>query len=65
MDKQERIRRRAYDIWCAAGWPKGRDKEHWEQACREIDGEGDDASKSLDVAAEVMGSQPRGNDDWS
>jgi hypothetical protein len=36
MDKEERIRQRAYDIWCALGWPKGRDQEHWEQAGREI-----------------------------
>jgi len=39
MDKEERIRRRAHNIWCAEGWPKDRDLEHWEQACREIEGE--------------------------
>ena len=39
MDKEERISRRAYDIWCAEGWPKGRDQEHWEQARREIEHE--------------------------
>jgi hypothetical protein len=39
MDKEELIRRRAYDIWCAEGWPRGRDQEHWEQACREVEAE--------------------------
>ena len=38
MDKEERIARRAYNLWCAEGWPKGRDKEHWEQARHEIEG---------------------------
>jgi hypothetical protein len=46
MDREERIRRRAYDIWCAEGWPKGREREHWEQACREIE----EADASADAA---------------
>ena len=39
MDKEEWIRRRAYNIWCAEGWPKGRDKAHWEQASKEVERE--------------------------
>ena len=35
------IRRRAYNIWCSEGWPKGRDKEHWEQASNEVDAQMD------------------------
>ena len=46
MDKEERIRRRAYNIWCAEGWPKGRAQEHWEQACREVE----EADASADAA---------------
>ncbi len=37
MEREGRIRRRAYNIWCAEGWPKGRDQEHWEQARKEIE----------------------------
>jgi hypothetical protein len=37
MDKEDWIRQRAYNIWCAEGWPKGRDKEHWEQARTEAE----------------------------
>lgn len=37
MDKEERIRQRAYELWY--GCLSGRDQEHWEQACHEIEGE--------------------------
>lgn len=40
MQDKERIRRRAYDLWEQAGRPEGREAEHWEQACREIEAEG-------------------------
>lgn len=36
MDKEERIRLRAYEIWIQLGQPEGREREHWEQARREI-----------------------------
>ena len=37
MDNRERrIRERAYDLWEAAGRPKGLELEHWRQAEREI-----------------------------
>ncbi|MGN6584819.1 MAG: DUF2934 domain-containing protein [Rhizobiaceae bacterium] len=39
MDKEERIRRRAHEIWEQEGRPHGRDREHWEKAAREIEGE--------------------------
>jgi hypothetical protein len=32
----DRIRRRAYQIWEEEGWPHGRDAEHWSRAEREI-----------------------------
>jgi hypothetical protein len=35
-DLQERIRRRAYELWEQSGRPEGREKEHWDLACREI-----------------------------
>jgi hypothetical protein len=37
MDREERIRRRAYNIWCAEGWPRGRDKEHWAEASKALE----------------------------
>jgi hypothetical protein len=38
-DREERIRRRAHEIWELAGRPLGEDIRHWEQAAREIDEE--------------------------
>ena len=35
---EERIRIRAHEIWETEGRPQGRDREHWEQACRELGG---------------------------
>jgi hypothetical protein len=35
----ERIKRRAYELWEAAGRPIGRADEFWEQACVEIGNE--------------------------
>lgn len=34
--REDRIRRRAYQIWEEQGWPHGRAHEHWLQAEREI-----------------------------
>lgn len=34
---EERIRRRAYDLWEKEGRPDGRDREHWLQAEAEVD----------------------------
>lgn len=58
MDRDERIRERAYNIWCACGWPKGRDLEHWEQACREIES-GDD-NHAAAAAMTGVAPQPTG-----
>ena len=33
---QDKIAVRAYEIWEKAGCPKGKDKEHWQQAEREL-----------------------------
>ncbi|WP_274424051.1 DUF2934 domain-containing protein [Chelativorans sp. YIM 93263] len=46
-DREEKIRRRAYELWEAEGHPEGRHHEHWERAAREIEveegGNADDA----------------------
>jgi hypothetical protein len=40
MQDQERIRRRAHEIWEREGRPEGRHEEHWTQARQEIEAEG-------------------------
>ncbi|HEX2136592.1 MAG TPA: DUF2934 domain-containing protein [Microvirga sp.] len=42
--REERIRRRALQIWREEGCPEGRAREHWEQAEREVGGDGDSES---------------------
>lgn len=39
MDRIERIRERAYQIWMSEGQPLGRDGEHWERARLQIEKE--------------------------
>jgi len=37
-DRQDRIRRRAHEIWEQAGRPEGAHQEHWDKATAEVDG---------------------------
>ena len=39
-NREERIRLRALEIWREQGCPNGRAREHWEQAEREVGGDG-------------------------
>jgi len=41
-NKNEKIRRRAYEIWESEGRPEGADLRHWQQACDELGGDSDD-----------------------
>jgi hypothetical protein len=50
-DRDDRIRRRAHEIWEREGRPHGKDAEHWEQAQREVD-----AEASAEIAAATAGS---------
>jgi hypothetical protein len=36
-DREEKVRRRAYDIWEREGREHGRDKEHWRRATEEVE----------------------------
>jgi hypothetical protein len=38
-DREERIRRRAYELWENDGHRHGADEAHWHEATRQIDGE--------------------------
>ena len=39
MPDEERIRRRAHEIWEREGRPEGRHEEHWARARREVESE--------------------------
>jgi hypothetical protein len=39
LPKEQRIRERAYRLWEEEGRQRGREKEHWERACAEIEEE--------------------------
>ena len=43
--REERIKRRAYEIWEREGRPTGREQEHWDQAVQEIEAEGPEAER--------------------
>ncbi|MBB2969903.1 DUF2934 domain-containing protein [Mesorhizobium sp. RMAD-H1] len=66
--KEEQIKARAYEIWEQEGRPQGREHEHWEQARREIagNGMGDGASPQQNEAGEADEAERRAaapNDD--
>lgn len=52
-DRQHRIRQRAHAIWESHGRPHGADREHWDQATREIDAE-DAVAKKKPARAPVV-----------
>jgi hypothetical protein len=39
MSKEEQIRRKAYELWEAAGSPEGRADEFWEEARASVGGD--------------------------
>ncbi|MBZ9920832.1 MULTISPECIES: DUF2934 domain-containing protein [unclassified Mesorhizobium] len=61
MDKEELIKRRAYEIWEREGRPPGREQEHWDQAVQEIEAEGSEAERGPVVPDPTIGSgsEPR------
>ncbi|WEX10435.1 DUF2934 domain-containing protein [Chelativorans sp. AA-79] len=38
-EREDRIRRRAYELWEQEGRPEGREWDHWVQAAREVEAE--------------------------
>lgn len=46
-DREHRIRQRAHEIWETSGRPHGREREHWEQATREVHESGSSAAVSM------------------
>jgi hypothetical protein len=51
---QEQIERRAYEIWEQQGRPHGLDKEHWEQAERDLLDEATTAAPNVEYAAKSL-----------
>src|SRR4051812_42183709 len=45
MERDERIKQRAYELWEQDGRPEGKDGEHWARAAEEIDGESRDGAR--------------------
>jgi hypothetical protein len=57
-DRQHRIRQRAHAIWESHGRPHGHDRDHWDQATREIDAEDAKAKRPARAAAAAV-SKPK------
>lgn len=55
IDREERIRIRAHEIWERGGRREGEEKENWEQARREIEMEEEDAAGLKDAVTETIG----------
>lgn len=55
MDKEERIRCRAYELWERQGKPEDRQEEHWHQARDEIEMENEDAAGLERTVTETIG----------
>ena len=56
-DRQHRIRQRAHAIWDSHGRPHGHDRDHWDQATREIDAE--DAAAKKKPARAMAAAKPK------
>jgi hypothetical protein len=48
MDREDRIRKRAYRIWEDEGCPDGRDRDHWDRAARDVGGEATGTERTRD-----------------
>jgi hypothetical protein len=52
-DHEERIRKRAHEIWETEGKPDGQDRQHWERASREIGEPPDDGDAAISDGPEA------------
>lgn len=57
--QQHQIAELAYRIWEQQGRPEGRDREHWEQAQREL--QGDEGGFVSEASPEPVSPAPAGN----
>ncbi|MER9328467.1 DUF2934 domain-containing protein [Mesorhizobium sp. M0152] len=61
--REERIKRRAYEIWERQGRPAGREQENWDQAVQEIEAEGSEAERGPVVPDPTVSSGSTGSKD--
>jgi len=57
-DREERIRRRAHQIWEEDGRPVGQEAEHWKRAVREIDGDTGQPDRAEGERTQPLSEQP-------
>ncbi|MGN6551425.1 MAG: DUF2934 domain-containing protein [Pararhizobium sp.] len=57
MDREERIRRRAHEIWEREGRPEGREQEHWDKAVQDVEAEESEASRGPTHSDPVVGGE--------
>ncbi|WP_181706695.1 DUF2934 domain-containing protein [Chthonobacter rhizosphaerae] len=50
-ETEERVQKRAYEIWEEEGRPDGRAAEHWDQACRDLGVQDDTRVPPMSVPA--------------
>jgi hypothetical protein len=50
-DREEKIRRLAYELWEIEGRPEGRHHEHWERAARELEAEEGGSAEDAEIPA--------------
>lgn len=50
-DREERIRKLAYEMWQRDGSPHGQHDAHWQEATREVDAQMQDESRGQKVAS--------------
>jgi hypothetical protein len=62
LDRNERIRQRAYEIWEREGRPHGRDEEHWRMAAEEIGGDSGTSVTQAVPATRVSGTAKPGGE---
>lgn len=58
-DRQHRIRQRAHAIWESQGRPHGHDRDHWDQATREIDAEDKQPARAAAAANPKAAAKPK------
>lgn len=55
MVDEDRVRRRAHEIWEREGRPEGRQEEHWQRAMEEISAETGDAAPGGTAGSDAPG----------
>jgi Protein of unknown function (DUF2934) len=60
LDREERIRQRAHQIWEQEGQPEGQAQRHWDRAAEDLDREDAEIERE-GIAGEKPGVRPAGD----